>query len=535
MKKNVTIFPARIDKGKVEAVTQKKRVAAYARVSKDTLDQENSFESQVQHFNELIARHPDWELVKIYADDGITALNTQKREEFNNMVDDALHGKIDLILSKSLSRFARNTIDALTTIRSLRAKGIPIIFEKENINTMDEQGELLLTLLATFAQQESVSLSGNVRIGLSYKYQRGESSYTYTKSLGYTKNSNGEMVVVPEEAAIVRRIFREYLEGRTEAEIAGELNAEGIPTATGIGTWHSTTIKRMLENERYEGDLLIQKTCTVDIFNKTRKKNDGIVPQYYVRDDHEPIISRNDFMLVQAEIVFRRKAHNGSSGFRKPKFPLSDKIVCGDCGAYYRHYEMRQRDGTKVFLWKCATRIHEGAEACDNNIIKEKEIEEVILSSARKLFDDKENNLLIMKETLQTLGDGISFEEADKKLNEIMDEKIRLVAEHAAPSAIADNERRRENLLVEIAEGRNRRNHVKAAISFLDKEKTPETYDGCIVEKLIETITIFPDSFDITFYGNVKLTIKKDHERWPVAPLKKSRKHDKDTTSEDAL
>lgn len=239
----------------------------------------------------------------IFADDGISGTNTKKRDEFNRMIDECHAGNIDMIITKSISRFARNTLDCLKYIRELKEINIPVFFEKESINTMDAKGEVLLTIMASLAQQESQSLSQNVKLGLQYRYQQGQVQVNHNRFLGYTKDADGHLIVDPEQAEIVKRIYREYLEGKSMDKIAAGLEADGILTGAGKTKWHTSTINKILRNEKYIGDALLQKTYTTDFLTKKRIKNNGTVPQYYVEGDHEAIIPKDIFLLVQEELA----------------------------------------------------------------------------------------------------------------------------------------------------------------------------------------------------------------------------------------
>ena len=255
--KTITVIPARKRVGSRKQVTEEKpklRVAAYCRVSTDRDEQESSYEAQVEHYTEFIDRNPEWQLAGIYADDGISGTNTKKREEFNRMIEDCMASKIDMVITKSISRFARNTLDCLKYIRQLKEKNISVYFEKENINTMDAKGEVLLTIMASLAQQESQSLSQNVKLGLQFRYQAGKVQVNHNRFLGYTKDDEGNLVIVPEEAEIVLRIYREYLEGASLFQIGQGLEADGIKTAAGSDYWLQSTLKKILTNEKYIGD-----------------------------------------------------------------------------------------------------------------------------------------------------------------------------------------------------------------------------------------------------------------------------------------
>ena len=266
MQDNVMLIPARKMKGNRVTRHQDKpklRVAAYCRVSTDSDEQAGSYETQVTHYKEYIAKNPDWEFVGIYADEGISGINTKKREQFNRMIEDCMAGKIDKVITKSISRFARNTLDCLKYVRLLKDKNIAIIFEKENINTLEASGELLLTIMASLAQQESESLSQNVKLGLQFRYQEGKVQINCNHFLGYTKDANGKIVVDEEEAKVIRRIFREYLEGYTFGDIAKGLEADGILTGGKRTKWHQSTIQGILQNEKYIGCRWPTKTVAV--------------------------------------------------------------------------------------------------------------------------------------------------------------------------------------------------------------------------------------------------------------------------------
>ena len=331
LSRNITVIPARKRVGNTAAVGQrpKLKVAAYCRVSTDSEEQASSYEVQVAHYTQFIQKNPEWELAGIYADDGITGTNTKKREEFNRMIRDCMDGNIDMIITKSISRFARNTLDCLKYIRELKEKNIPVFFEKENINTMDSKGEVLLTIMASLAQQESQSLSQNIKLGLQYRFQNGEVRVNHSRFLGYTKDEEGNLIIEPAEAEVVKRIYREYLEGASLLQIGRGLEADGILTGAGKTKWRPETLKKILQNEKYIGDALLQKTYTVDFLNKKRVQNKGIVPQYYVENSHEPIIPRDLYMQVQEEMIRRANLHSGANRKKRvysSKYALSSIV-----------------------------------------------------------------------------------------------------------------------------------------------------------------------------------------------------------------
>lgn len=311
--------------------TRKRKVAAYARVSTAKEEQENSFDAQVSYYTQKIQANPEWVFVEVYSDEGITGTNTKKRDGFNRMIEDALAGKIDLILTKSVSRFARNTVDSLVTIRQLKEKGVEVFFEKENIYTFDAKGELLLTIMSSLAQEEARSISENTSWGRRKSFADGKVSLGYSNFLGYDKGPDGELVINEEQAKIVRRIYAEFLAGKTPGGIAKGLTADGIETPGHKKVWQASTVLNILKNEKYYGAAILQKEITVSYLTKEKRPNTGELPMYYIEKDHEPIVSPETYQMVQEEM--RRRKEAGSNMQCVSIF--SSRIICGDCGGYY--------------------------------------------------------------------------------------------------------------------------------------------------------------------------------------------------------
>ncbi len=343
-KRKVTTIPATINKFTAKPVDSKKkrRVAGYARVSTDHEDQQTSYDAQVDYYTNYIQSREDWEFAGLYSDEGISATNTKKRDGFNRMIADALNGKIDLIITKSVSRFARNTVDSLSTIRKLKENNIECYFEKENIWTFDSKGELLLTIMSSLAQEESRSISENVTWGHRKRFADGKVSLAYSRFLGYDKGPDGTLVVNPEQAKTVKLIYKLFLDGLTMHTIADELTKRGIKTPGGKDKWSQSTVKSILTNEKYKGDALLQKSYTVDFLTKKHKTNEGEVPQYYVEDNHEAIIEPQIFELVQAEISRRSKGKERYSGISI----FSTKVQCAECGGWYGSKVWHSNDNT---------------------------------------------------------------------------------------------------------------------------------------------------------------------------------------------
>ena len=393
------------------------RVAAYCRVSTDSDEQETSYEAQCRHYKAFISENPAWELVGIYADEGITGTSTKRREQFKRMIADCEAGRIDLVVTKSISRFARNTLDCLQYIRHLKALGIAVDFEKEAINTLDAKGEVLISIMASLAQQESQSISQNVRLGIQYRMREGKGRLNTAFFMGYEKDPlTGALVIVPEQAAVVRRVFREYLEGFSPAAIGRRLQADGIPTPKGGSVWYQSTVSSMLENEKYCGDLLLQKYYTVDFLSRKIVRNTGELPQYYVEDDHEPIVPKSVFALVQSERARRSSRRDvralpavgdGASqaqqrdlecGLAQSAAPridrgmqrvLAGRLKCGICGRTLKRYT---KPDDSLSDWRCRSRAyakktnHRECEAtCKCRPVPETEVKRAIVEAFNKL------------------------------------------------------------------------------------------------------------------------------------------------------
>ena len=366
----------------------KQRVAAYCRVSTNNKEQINSYEAQKVYYTQKIEENPDWELAGIFADKGLSGTSLKKRDNFNKMIAACKRGRIDTILTKSLSRFARNTVDCLETVRMLRARGIGVIFEKENINTLTESNEFLITLFSGFAQAESESLSGNIARGKMMSMQAGNVPFQYKKLLGYREGEDGKPEIDPEEAKTVRRIYRRYLDGCSLSQIQRELEADHVPTARGTQRWSYQVIHNILTNERYIGDALLGKTYVLDCISKEVRKNNGERPQYYVENNHPAIIPREWFQRVKEEMTRRaskRKVmqRHGKTALGKysAKYALSELLVCGECGTPYKRCTWA-RNGKKRIVWRCVSRLEFGTKYCHSSpTLDEEKLHQAILEA----------------------------------------------------------------------------------------------------------------------------------------------------------
>ena len=419
VKKVVTIIPQRI-----QPITQspinsllRKKVAGYARVSTGSDEQENSYEAQVDYFTEYIRSHEDWEFVKIYTDEGITGTSTKHRDGFNQMISDALAGKIDLIVTKSVSRFARNTVDTLTTIRKLKENGVEVFFQKENIYTFDSKGELLLTIMSSLAQEESRSISENVTWGIRKSFSDGKVLMPYGSFLGYRKGEDGPEID-PDEAEVVKMIYSRFMEGDSAYQIARELTEAGIRTPGGKVNWSKTTVQSILTNEKYTGDAILQKTFCTDFLTKKHKKNEGEVPQYHVQNSHPAIISKELFELVQLEIQARKQAGNKYSG----KGLFSGRIVCGQCGGYFGSKVWHSTDAYRKVIWRCNRKYDPSrpkSQRCTTPHVTGDEIKEGFIEAMRQVIAGKE---FVLATCQSVLDDLLATEELQKRLDTLQNQ-----------------------------------------------------------------------------------------------------------------
>ncbi len=369
---------------------RKLRVAAYCRVSTEEEEQQGSFEIQKLYYTEKINSTPEWEVAGIYADDGISGVHTKKRDGFNQMIQDCKKRKIDLILTKSISRFARNTLDSIQYVRMLKQMGIAVVFEKENINTATMNSEMILTVLSAFAQAESESISQNVARGKRMGYKHGKFAFPYGRIIGYRKGADGKPEIIPEQAEIIRLIFNSYLQGDSLQSIKAKLETAGALTARGNTEWSAQSIQRILQNEKYCGDVLLQKTFTEDVLTGAHKKNTGQLPQYYIENYHEGIVSKQMFREVQTEIARRNSKSAANQRKRRrgrynSKYALSERLFCGDCGSPYKRVTWNIH-GRKQIVWRCVNRIEYGTKFCGSSpSIPEEELHRAILKAVQGL------------------------------------------------------------------------------------------------------------------------------------------------------
>ena len=484
------------NKTNASQAAKKLRVAAYARVSTDLEEQEGSYEAQVNHYTNLITNNPAWDFAGMFADEGISGTQAKKRPEFLHMIEDCEAGKIDMIITKSISRWARNTLDSLTYIRKLKDLGIPVIFEKESINTMDASGELLLTIMASIAQQESQSISQNTRLGIHYKFQSGIGRLNTKCFLGLELgNKPGEYVVNPEQAEVARRIYREFLEGYSPAMIADRLNADGIPTPTGEGQYFASTISSILNNEKYCGDMLFQKYYVADFLTHKTVKNNGQLPQYYVEDHHDPIVPKAVFFQTQGELMRRGALKDDPTKIRFGSTKaLCRRLICPHCGrplkrvqrGEYVDWRCRYQGGTATSNRRATV------SACGCHVVTESEAEDAILRAFNKLPGLRED--LIRKQAAIQSGelkriDALMEQSKDAEAR-LEEQRVRLDAEGQDvdffDAEIGRCRQERNQMILERAEYATQELQIRFLLELLDdmaldddEREAPELHGAC--------------------------------------------------------
>lgn len=504
------------------------RVAAYCRVSTDSDEQEMSFDAQVGYYTDKIMRNPEWSLAGIYADEGISGTQAEKRKDFMRMIRQCRKGNIDLVITKSVSRFARNTVDCLNYVRELKSLGIPIIFEKEGLNTMHATSEIYISMHGIFAQSESESLSGNVRMGKAISARNGNVAISYKSFLGYRRGADDKPEIDEEQAEIVRFIYDRYLAGDSLQMIRDSLEEQHILTPMGKEKWQLTTIRSILTNEKYKGDALLQKTYIVDCISHKSKKNDDR-PQYYVENNHPAIIPREMFDRVQEEMARRtskRKVKEigtkTESGKYSSKYALTDLLICEHCGTPYRRCTW-SRNGKKKIVWRCISRLDYGRKYCaDSPSIEESVLQRAVAEGIRQVVMDESGQTAL--EALK-LHIGMYFGQSDENstaADEIrMQELVQRITELAGAE---DSDNRIATLIDElntvkqtIAEKKSKQSSAKQSERRIDEILTaldalknhPIEYDNQAVRQIIECIKVLSaEQILIIFKGGLERTVQ---------------------------
>lgn len=530
---NVLVIPANPEAAKNRAAKRQLRVAAYCRVSTDDEEQLTSYEAQKAYYTDKIMTNPDWTMAGIFADEGISGTSTAKRKEFNRLIRSCRQGKVDVIMVKSISRFARNTLDCISYTRMLQALGIAVIFEKENINTLEMDSELLITMMGAFAQAESESMGSNIRWGMREAMRQGKASIRYDNLYGYEKGEDGKPKIIPEQAEVVRRIYESYLAGQSLRMIRDALEQDGIPNIKGVASWHPAVLQSILANEKYCGDVLRQKTFIEDTISKRVRKNTGQLPMYLIQNHHEGIVSREMFNAVQAELA-RRNAGKAPSQKQAPtgrakysaKYALSDRIICGECGSLHRRCVWTHH-GQRRIVWRCVSRIDYGSRYChEAPTLDEKPLQDAILASINSVMSRKDILIgqiadAMRMELLPTSGDGVSvgdldrmIETQERKFGELFasvqsnqDFMVRadeFKAINDEPSALKS----RKALLLEQQSRDAAANwRVDEAVELLSEGTAELTeWDESVIRQLVETVKVISEEkILVTLQGGIQI------------------------------
>ena len=519
-KKTVTLIQPKksfiVDKEK----HRQKRVAAYCRVSTGSDEQITSYNNQMKVYTEMIAANKEWEFAGLYADEGISGTRADKRPQFQKMIDDCLKGKIDMIITKSVSRFARNTVECLDYVRMLKEKGIGIYFEEQNIDTLKSDSELYLVIYAGFAQSESESISKNITWTHRKNFEEGKPIFMYSRWLGYKKGEDGTPEIVPEEAEVVRRIFDMYLSGKSTDEIANIMHSENITFPEKKLILSKSAIIRMLKNEKYCGDCILQKTITLDPISKKRKANEGEAPMWLVENSHPAIISRDVFNRVQEE-TSRRNAKAPASQKnaltatgKHSRYALTDVLMCGECGSRFRRVTWTAR-GNKRIVWRCISRLDYGKKYCPDSItVSEEALHRAIVKALNKFnAEDESTYLMLMK---STIGDAIGLnggsDEIDlleRRIDALNKRMLDLVSESIQEGNDAESyEEEFKSISTQIEQLNGRINAIRESESedgelqarleeiqdtIANRKKNKDVYDDSIVRQMVECIKVYKD------------------------------------------
>ena len=532
-RKTVTVLEPRSSLTVDRARHRQKRVAAYCRVSTDNEEQLTSYVNQKKVYTEMIAANPEWCFAGLFADEGISGTQVRFRPEFKKMIDECYAGKIDYIITKSVSRFARNTVECLDYVRILKSRGIGIIFEEQNIDTLKTDSELYLVIYAGFAQSESESISKNVTWTFRKKFEEGQVPFRYSQMLGYRKGTDGNPEIVPEEAVIIEDIFELYLSGKTIREVADIVKSKYpvIPNGKKLN-FSLGAIQAILTNEKYCGDAILQKTVTIDCITKTRRKNTGEAPMYYVRDNHPAIIDRDRFNRVQTEMVSRTTKRPQSNKTtltaqgKYSKYALTDVMICGECGSRYKRCTWA-RNGKKKIVWRCVNRLDYGTKYCKNSpTIEDGDIKSAIVRAINRFnAEDASTYLTLMKATLcDALGLNGAKDEEDLLLRrvEALNKKMLEIVNESVENGedIESREDEFRNISEEIARLNERISAIQKAagqdvnakgrMEFIEKQLAKmkgriQEYDDfaeTVVRQMVECVKVFDSGkVEVVFGG----------------------------------
>lgn len=523
MAKSVTMIPptVRLHSAAPLSAETKRRVCAYARVSTDMDEQLGSLEAQAEYYPKFIREHENWEFVELYTDEGRSGTSIRRRPGFQKMIADALDGKIDLIVTKSISRFARNVVDSISTVRQLKAKGVEVYFEKDGLWTFDPSAELTIAILSSIAQEESRNLSQNVTWGQRARFAHGKVSMPYKRFLGYERGEDGQPVINEEQAELVRRIYKMCVEGMTPSLIAKQLTQEGVPTPGGRRRWQASVVESILTNEKYKGDALLQKTFCTDFLTKKMKVNEGEVPQYYVEDSHPAIVGEEFFDYVQQELQRRKGSrYAASSGC------FAGHIFCGDCGSVYGAKVWHSNSKYRRTIWRCNGKYERGKAPCSTPHFYEEQLREMFVGVMNARMKNKDAIIAAYKSIIQTLTDNEGYKAESASLQgecdvalEMMRKMVRENARAAQDQseyqrgygAIVERYDKAKARLDEVTQAIGRRNAKRAELErfvrILQKRdglltEFDEGLWNAVIEKMVvrsasEVVFVFRDGSEI--------------------------------------
>ena len=518
---NVIMIPANPEFAKASAVRRQLRVAAYCRVSTDSEEQLTSYEAQRTYYTDKIMSNPEWTMAGLFADEGITGTSAQKRPEFLRMICQCRQKKIDLILTKSVSRFARNTVDSLKYVRILKELGIAVFFEEQNINTLDADNEMLLTIHSAVSQAESETMSSRVKWGKREAMREGKAIIQYNRLYGYRRGDNNKPEIIPEQAEVVRRIYQQYLTGASLRMIQDTLEGEQVLNVAGKPEWSLNVIRNILTSEKYCGDVLMQKTYISDCISRKTIRNNGQLPKYLLPDHHEAIVDRQTFDAVQAEMA-RRSAGRSPSRKNAPtgrtsyasKYALSERLVCGECGTLYRRCVWAKR-GKKRTVWRCVSRLDYGTKYCHNSpSLDEEPLQRAILTAINSVMRNREDMALQIAgamelQLLSVPGQTISLADIQRRI-EMLESQFNALLEQAAEQMDGqDHMVEFQSITSEIAALKEQRMRLEAqrtsntaaiqrmstAASLLS-EAPPEltVWDETVIRQVVDTVKVVSEN-----------------------------------------
>jgi DNA invertase Pin-like site-specific DNA recombinase len=529
--REVIVIPATIHRGSSKKLDRQLNVAGYCRVSTEQDEQLMSYETQKKYYSELIARTPEWSLAGIYADSGISGATAEKRPDFMKMIRHCKAGKIDLIITKSISRFARNTLDSIGYVRKLKAMGIGVLFEKENINSLDCTSEVILTILSSLAQEELNSLSSNVKMGKRMAMKEGKDSFPYSTIYAFKKGDDGKPEIIPEEAEVVRRIYRRYLAGDSIIAIRDALVSDGVPSPRKKEVWTTATVRNILENERFCGDVILQKTYVTDPISKKVKKNNGELPKVFIKNNHPAIIERSEFERVQLEHARRSSKRKVSDkaqtelGKYSSMYALTEILVCGECGTPYKRIVWTTR-GVKKTVWRCTNRYDHGTKYCKNSpTLDEESLHEAIVRALSATRRERASSIAYLSNQLsrsfvQVNPESLCTDQLEDQIRVLKAQVMELMTESISKNTLAENEGRLKEMSDSITALNERLEKKKEAdlsdgavesrLSAITEALALEpnqmgTYDDNLVRQLIETIKVIDsEKLLITFKGGMQ-------------------------------